>query len=106
MIDKIASSAGAGQPRAVKTSSTPSTASPLPGANSFTEDQAKARIESAGYSNVADLAKDNQGIWRGQATAKNGQSTSVALDYQAMCLPAPNERDGEKMKILTGLFDD
>lgn len=50
------SAAGAGQPRRpIKTSSTPSTASPVPGANSFTEDHAKARIESAGYSNVADL---------------------------------------------------
>ncbi|TIW56000.1 MAG: hypothetical protein E5V54_14335, partial [Mesorhizobium sp.] len=51
------------------------------GANSFTEAQAKKRIQDAGYADVSALAKDEQGIWRGQAT-KDGKGTSVALDYQ------------------------
>lgn len=54
---------------------------PLAGANSFTEGQAKARIEKAGYAGVNGLKQDEQGIWRGTAS-KNGQSTPVALDFK------------------------
>jgi putative membrane protein len=54
---------------------------PVPGANSFTEVQAKERIQEAGYTDVSGLAKDAEGIWRGQAT-KDGKSVPVALDYQ------------------------
>ena len=35
-----------------------------PGSNSFTESQARSKIEQAGYQNVTDLKKDDQGIWR------------------------------------------
>ncbi|NOG69292.1 PepSY domain-containing protein [Roseicella sp. DB1501] len=61
-------------------------ASPAPGANSFTEGQAKSRIEAAGFTNVSDLQKDDQGVWRGRAQ-KNGQQMSVALDYQGNVVP-------------------
>ena len=54
---------------------------PLPGANSFTEGQAKSRLEANGYSNVGALKKDDNGVWRGQAK-KDGKSVPVALDYQ------------------------
>lgn len=54
---------------------------PLTGANSFTEDQARARIAEAGFQEVKDLKKDDRGIWRGQAT-KAGQAVAVALDYR------------------------
>jgi len=54
---------------------------PAAGSNSFTEGQAKSRIEKAGYSNVSGLIKDKNGIWRGQAS-KGGTSVHVALDYQ------------------------
>ena len=54
---------------------------PASGANSFTEGQARSRIEAAGYSNVSGLAKDNDGIWRGKAS-KDGRAVEVALDYQ------------------------
>ncbi len=53
----------------------------VPGANSFTEAQAQARIEAAGYTNVMGLAKDKDGIWRGTAT-KDGTPAQVGLDYQ------------------------
>jgi len=54
---------------------------PLPGANSFTETQAKQRIERAGFTQVSNLKKDDQGIWR--ATAKQGdKQTKVALDFR------------------------
>src|SRR4051794_18193206 len=60
--------------------------SPAAGANSFTEGQARSRIEAAGFTNVQDLQKDDQGIWRGKAQ-KGGQQTSVALDFQGNVVP-------------------
>jgi periplasmic protein CpxP/Spy len=51
------------------------------GANSFTEGEARSRLESAGLSNVTDLKKDDQGIWRGKAQ-QNGKSVTVGLDYK------------------------
>lgn len=51
------------------------------GANSFTEGQAKSRIEGAGLSNVTGLAKDEHGIWRGKAM-KGSQSVTVGFDYK------------------------
>ncbi|MBV1797719.1 hypothetical protein [Siccirubricoccus sp. G192] len=68
--------------RAVTTDDGTRTANaPVPGANSFTEGQARSRIEAAGFSGVGELRKDDQGIWRGQAQ-RGGQSVGVALDYQ------------------------
>ena len=54
---------------------------PVSGANSFTEGQAKSRIESSGYSNVSELKKDDNGVWRGKAM-KDGKSVEVSLDFQ------------------------
>lgn len=51
------------------------------GANSFTESQARNRIETSGFSNLTDLAKDDQGIWRGKAM-KDGKTLSVSLDFK------------------------
>lgn len=70
-------------PAAVTTTAEPSrtTEAPVPGANSFTEGQARSRIEERGFAQVTDLKKDDQGIWRGTAM-KDGRSVSVALDYQ------------------------
>lgn len=67
---------------AVQTDNTrQNTAAPVPGANSFTEGQARSRIEGAGFSAVTGLHKDDQGIWRGRAT-RGGQQVDVSLDYQ------------------------
>ena len=55
-------------------------ATPQAGANSFTEGQARSRIEAAGFSNVTELQKDDQGIWRGRGT-REGRQTGVALDF-------------------------
>ena len=57
-----------------------SASGPVPGANSFTEGQAKSRIESQGFTNVSGLTKDDQGVWRGKAT-KDGKNVNVALDF-------------------------
>ena len=54
---------------------------PVAGANSFTEGQAKSRIESNGYTNVSGLKKDDQGVWRGKAQ-KDGKTMDVSLDFQ------------------------
>ena len=54
---------------------------PVAGANSFTEGQAKSRIEARGYTNVTDLKKDDKGVWRGKAM-KGGKSVDVSLDFQ------------------------
>jgi hypothetical protein len=52
-----------------------------PGANSFTEAQARSRLEAQGFSTITELRKDDQGIWRGKAQ-KDGKSVSVAIDYK------------------------
>ncbi|HEY8565496.1 MAG TPA: hypothetical protein VIL65_08360 [Beijerinckiaceae bacterium] len=51
------------------------------GSNSFTEAQARGRIEAAGFQDVKELKKDDQGIWRGQAM-QSGRSVSVGVDYK------------------------
>jgi hypothetical protein len=61
--------------------SSPNPGAPVAGANSFTEGQAKSRIESNGFSDVAELRKDDQGVWRGKAT-KGGRTVAVSLDFQ------------------------
>jgi hypothetical protein len=61
-------------------------AGPAKGANSFTEAQAKSRIEGRGFTNVTGLAKDKDGIWRGKAM-KGGTSHDVALDFQGNVFP-------------------
>lgn len=74
---------------AVAATSTPAVAAsdsknpnaPVPGKNSFTESQAKDRIQKAGYTAISALKLDDKGIWRGTAT-KGGKSMSVAVDYQ------------------------
>ena len=55
---------------------------PAKGSNSFTEGQAKSRLESDGFTHVSDLKKDNDGIWRGTGMTKTGQKTNVWLDYK------------------------
>jgi len=58
-----------------------STGAVQPGANSFTEGQARSRIEAQGFKNVSELRKDEQGIWRGKAM-RDGTSTNVMLDFK------------------------
>ena len=60
---------------------------PVAGRNSFTEGQAKSRIEGAGYSNVTALAKDDNGVWRGKAS-KGGATSNVSVDFEGNVNPA------------------
>ena len=52
-----------------------------PGANSFTEAQARSWLEDAGYTDVGTLMQSDDGIWRGQAK-RNGAAVTVAVDYK------------------------
>lgn len=56
-------------------------AAPVKGANSFTMDEARRRIEAGGFSQVSGLQKDGDGIWRGQAM-QDGASVPVYRDYR------------------------
>jgi len=70
-----------GNTPAVATPDTKNATAPVEGANSFTEGQAKERIEKAGYSDVKDLKKDDKGIWMASGM-KDGKPLMIALDYQ------------------------
>lgn len=54
---------------------------PVKGRNSFTEGEAKSRIEARGFGNVTQLRKDDNGVWRANAM-KDGKPVEVSLDYQ------------------------
>lgn len=66
---------------AVSTTSANNAGHPVAGANSFTEDQARSRIEAKGFSKVSGLAKDSSGVWRGTGMM-SGAPHDVVLDYQ------------------------
>lgn len=57
-----------------------------PGANSFTEAQARSAIESAGYTNVGSLTQNPEGLWQGKAS-KAGKETNVSVDYKGAVTP-------------------
>ena len=67
--------------KAVNTTTENNPGAPVAGANSFTESQAKSRIETKGYTNVSGLKKDDKGIWRGTAV-RDGKSVEVSLDFE------------------------
>jgi hypothetical protein len=85
----IASSASAQNPpansgpgnNAINSPSTTNTAAPVEGRNSFTEGQARSRMEASGFAEVSGLQKDDAGVWRGRAK-KDGKAVGVALDFQ------------------------
>ena len=56
-------------------------AQPAKGANSFTEAQAKGRLADRGYTDVAAMAKDSDGVWRGDAK-QDGKPVHVWVDYK------------------------
>src|ERR1700751_1132176 len=62
-------------------SSNRQTTAPVAGRNSFTEGEAKSRIEKMGFSNVSSLNKDDQGVRRGRAM-KDGRTIDFSIDYK------------------------
>src|SRR4051812_43046412 len=59
----------------------PDAVKPSRGKNSFTEAQAKGRIEKHGYANVDSLHKDQDDVWHARAKKADGTDTTVALDW-------------------------
>jgi putative membrane protein len=53
---------------------------PLRG-NLFTQEQARTHLAHLGYSDISELTKDENGVWRGSAT-KNGKDLTVAVDLK------------------------
>ena len=54
---------------------------PAKGKNSFTMNQARSRIQTRGFARVANLKKDNNGVWRGKGQ-KDGETVDVWVDYK------------------------
>lgn len=67
--------------KAVNQTNTNNPGAPVSGANSFTEGQAKSRIEAEGFTDISALKKDDAGVWRGKAT-KGGKTADVSVDFQ------------------------
>lgn len=77
----LAFALGVPVPAALAQTATTETKAPEAGANSFTEAQAKDRIEGAGFTQVTGLRKDDQGIWRATAS-KGGAQINVSVDFR------------------------
>jgi hypothetical protein len=60
---------------------------PVAGRNSFTEGEAKSRIEKMGFTNVTNLKKDDNGVWRGRAL-RDGKTVDISVDYQGNVIQA------------------
>jgi hypothetical protein len=88
-VHKDLKAADGPQNPAVRTEEGNNATRPVAGANSFTEGEAKSRIEARGFSNVIGLMKDDQGIWRGRAQ-RDGRPVAVALDYQGNVFADPS----------------
>jgi len=59
---------------------------PARGRNSFSQGEARRRIERSGFQQVSGLHKDNAGVWRGTAM-RDGASVPVWLDYKGNVSP-------------------
>jgi len=78
----VATTASAQNPPAQSGPGNNAVNSPVAGRNSFTEGQAKSKIEEAGYTNVTELKKDDNGVWRGKASKSGSAATAVSVDFQ------------------------
>lgn len=66
---------------AIATPDTANPSAPVKGENSFTQEQAKSRMEEAGFSNVMGLTLDDEGVWHA-AGEKDGAAVMIKMDYQ------------------------
>lgn len=89
-VAALAAALGACQPDSEKTNPAVATdesaaermqGAPAMGANSFTQEQARERAVSAGYTDVGALAQAADGTWQGPAM-QAGASVTVVVDYQ------------------------
>lgn len=70
-----------GNTPAVATPDSSNPTAPVAGKNSFTETQAKSRLEAAGFQSITDLKLNDQGVWQASAI-KDTRKAMVGLDYQ------------------------
>ena len=68
---------------AVDTADTSQKGALTPGANSFTEGQAREAIEKQGYTEVGALTQNENGIWSAPAM-RAGAATTVSVDYKGV----------------------
>ena len=54
------------------------------------EQEVKSRMKVKGYEEVAELQKDSRGVWRGQATMKDGKPVKVILDLEGNIYSLPS----------------
>jgi hypothetical protein len=66
---------------AVATPDSTNSKAPVAGRNSFTQSQVMTRLSRAGYTNISNLQKGSDGIWRGTG-AKDGTTHNLTFDYQ------------------------
>lgn len=84
----VVSTAEAPANPAIDTQETSEKSTLTPGANSFTEGQAKEAIEKQGYTVSGPLMQDDQGVWKGQATpVAGGAARTVSVDYKGVVSP-------------------
>lgn len=83
----VVSESEAPRNEAIDTTPTGDGAQATPGANSFTESQARGAIEGQGYTAVGELTQNEQGLWQGMAT-KGGAESRVSVDYKGTVTPA------------------
>ena len=69
------------QTPAIATPDTQNPAAPVAGENSFTEGQAKERIEGKGYAEITALTKGEDGIWTASAM-KDGKPVAVQINVE------------------------
>lgn len=105
VVDRNTGTAAAAGDRNQGVSTTSANApQPARGRNSFSEGEARRRIERNGYQNVTGLKKDNGGVWRGSGS-KDGQSEQVWLDYKGNVGPHPtpaSNRDAGNTSSTSG----
>lgn len=70
----------------VNTTPTTGKTTQTPGANSFTEAEARRAMEGAGYTNIGCLTQNEQGLWQGEGT-KAGTKAMVSVDYKGVVTP-------------------
>lgn len=71
---------------AIDTTPTTGEMAQTPGANSFTEAQARGAMEGAGYTDIGPLTQNEQGLWQAEGT-KAGAKARVSVDYKGAVTP-------------------
>lgn len=71
---------------AVDTTPTTGETTLTPGANSFTEGQARGAMENAGYTDIGPLTQNSEGVWQAEGV-RAGAKAKVSVDYKGAVTP-------------------